>query len=66
MAFSHTEDCVHSPRYQGSEECAPNVGDWNQPQGWFVEEAKADDVSGEAPWCRIRERAWHLQEEADK
>lgn len=66
MKSTHTRDCIHPQAYQGPEECAPEIGDWDQPEGCHAEDAVLDDASGEAPWCRIRERAWELQEQGEQ
>jgi hypothetical protein len=59
--ITHTDGCVHHPMYDGGDECEPIEGVWMQPLGIYV-----DDANGEledAPWCRVHQRAWELQEE---
>lgn len=58
---THTDDCVHPPMYDGNAECECNFGVWNQPQGWAVDEARGE-FEDDAPWCRIQQRAWEIQE----
>jgi hypothetical protein len=51
----HTEDCT------GEAECAPIIGQWDQPPGIYVEQARAE-LAEDAPWCKIRVRAFELLE----
>lgn len=62
ITVTHAEDCIRPPYYSGDEECEPNIGQWCQPPDWAVTEARLllDD---DAPWCRIHEMAWEIEEE---
>lgn len=54
----HADDC--DPDENG--ECHPNFrGDWNQPPGVYVEQAKAE-LDDDAPWCRIHHLAHDFME----
>jgi hypothetical protein len=55
----HSEDCTAT---RPGEKCEPNfVGNWNQPERWYVDEA-IGRLGDDAPWCRVHELAWELIE----
>lgn len=56
----HANDCAAF----GDEPCEPFSGQWMQPEDVFVRAAK-DELPDVTPWCRVRERAWELQREAE-
>lgn len=57
--ITHIDGCAQRPFRDA--DCEPDDGTaWEQPQGWYVDEA-TDELGDEAPWCRIRQRAWELQ-----
>jgi hypothetical protein len=51
--MEHTDDCT------GEAECMPIDGQWDQPPGVCVEEARTE-LGDDAPWCQIRVRAFIL------
>jgi hypothetical protein len=61
--ITHTDDCIHHPMYIGDDECEYNLGVWNQPRGWYVDEAQSQ--LEDAPWCAVHQRAWELQNADD-
>ena len=65
MKTTHTDACCSPPSYSGDEPCEPDVwvGFWTEPIGFFIDEVMGGDVV-DAPYCRIRERAWQLQHAA--
>jgi hypothetical protein len=65
MEITHTDACCNPPHYSGDEPCEPDVwvGFWTQPLDIYMDEAKRGDTV-DVPWCRIRARAWQLQQAA--
>ncbi len=59
---THTDDCVHLPNSH-AEDCRPINGVWNQ-SSWF-DDARWE-LPEEAPYCRILDRAWALQNEEEQ
>jgi len=52
----HTTDCVGGPT------CGPVDGQWAQPAGWAVEQARAQ-MDDDAPWCQISAVAFEIEGE---
>lgn len=55
----HTDDCA---AVDGAE-CEPLNGVWMEPERFHVSEAEAQ-LDDNAPWCRVHELAWRLQDDA--
>jgi hypothetical protein len=62
---THTDDCIHTPYYQGTDDCERSEGWWAQPDGGYVSEARSQ-LEDDAPWCRIQGLAWELAEAAEE
>lgn len=61
--MTHAADCIHEGAYQEADQCECIDGRWNQPERFYVDEAKSQ-LYDDAPWCRIRELAEQLRAQA--